>query len=298
MAAGGRGVRRTSVRVRFWGVRGSVPVATGAMRRHGGNTPCIEIRTLDDRLVILDAGTGIRDLGKALVAEGVPTDVDLFLTHYHLDHIQGLPFFAPLRHPSTALRIHAPSQGGSGPEVILGKRLAPIFFPVPVDAYRAALSFMTVPDGAVAIGESRITSCQVNHPSHTRGYRIHSGGIAVAYLPDNELTGADDPDAANTHRAETIEIARGADLLIHDAMYTEAEYGRRKGWGHSTYEQAIRLAEVAEVRALCFFHHDPDRTDLELERIVAARRRELEERGSRLRLFAAREGDAIELPGR
>jgi phosphoribosyl 1,2-cyclic phosphodiesterase len=280
-----------ALRVTCWGTRGSIPAPGPATVRFGGNTSCVEVRAGGCRL-IFDAGTGIRALSGSLAAEGRPLDAHLFVSHYHWDHIQGFPFLAQLYEPATRLRVHGPMQGDVPVDEALEGQMSPLYFPVPLGAIAASVEFATA-DGSPWHGDGvRVDAYRVDHPGVTYGYRVTSGGATAVYIPDNEL--GDAPDAA--WYAGLVEFVRGADLLLHDAMLTAAEYESRRGWGHSTFAQAVALAEEAGVRRLRLFHHAPDRSDAELEAIAAELRGGLAARGSALELEVAAELEEIVIP--
>jgi phosphoribosyl 1,2-cyclic phosphodiesterase len=283
-------VSRGGLLVRFHGTRGSVPTPDPENARAGGNTSCISIAPPGGPAVLLDAGTGIRRAGRELPAELLHGELDIFLTHFHWDHVQGLPFFGPLHDRAARVRIHAPCQSNLCVGDILKGLMAPLYFPVPHDEFAAHITLHALEASPLALaGGIEIDSRRVQHPSNTHGYRIRRGSTTVAFVPDNEL-GADAAAAG-----QLAEFVRGARLLIHDAMLTEGEYATRAGWGHSTFRQAVQLAELAEVEELRLFHHSPDRSDAELERILECLRRDLAGRGSRLVVDIAREGDQLDL---
>lgn len=273
--------------VRFHGTRGSVPTPEPENARSGGNTSCVEVGGAAGPLLLLDAGTGIRAAGRALGALGQDVECDVFLTHFHWDHVQGLPFFAPLHRPDSRVRIHAPCAPGSTVAEVFAGLLSPVYFPVPHDGFAARTTMHALAPEPWHGDGYELASLRVRHPSITHGFRIRVGDAAIAYIPDNELA----PDTADYR--ELCDFLRGADLLIHDAMLTDAEYESRRGWGHSTFRRAVRLAEDAEVPRLRLFHHAPDRTDAELERILPCLQRQLVERGSSLELDLAREREIV-----
>lgn len=287
----------TRLRATCWGTRGSVPSPGPATARFGGNTSCLEIRTADDRCYVFDAGTGIRVLGNRLAQENGATDVDLFLTHFHWDHIQGIPFFRPLYSEETFLRIHGARQGDADIETLLRTQMGPIYFPVPYEALAAHISF---DDAGVEPWQDNgveVTSYQVRHPARTFGYRIESGPSVVAYIPDNELVGGRYAVDGPGWYPGLVDFLQGVDTLFHDAMFTDEEYPAVEGWGHSTFRQAMKLAEDAGVRRLFFFHHAPERTDTDLFRILEEARVDLARRGSDLELDMAAEGEEILVQG-
>lgn len=247
--------------VKFWGVRGSIATPGPSTMRYGGNTSCLEVRC-GDNLLIFDAGTGIRELGDKLMRAG-GVELDLFFTHTHFDHICGLPFFAPAYAPKNKLRLWAghlpPGQALRG--VVSDLMSAPLF-PVPVDIMSAAVEFHEFAAGATlhpAPGVSLRTAA-LNHPNGAVGYRIEFDGRAICYVTDTEhFEGRRD--------AAVTALARDADVMIYDCTYTDAEYPSRVGWGHSTWEECLRIAKDAGVKTPVIFHHDPTRNDDMLDQL-------------------------------
>ena len=281
-----------ALRVTCWGTRGSIPAPGPDTVRFGGNTSCVEVRTAAGRRYLFDAGTGIRALSRRLAGEPGPAEADLFVTHYHWDHIQGFPFCAQLYHADSRLRVHGPRQGEVGADQAFAGQMSPVYFPIPLEALAAKVRFFDADGTPWTNGDAEVAAFRVRHAGVTFGYRVRAGGATVVYVPDNELGGADEGWYAGL-----VEFVRGADLLLHDAMFTDAEYERYRGWGHSTFTQAIRLAEDAGVRRLLFFHHAPDRTDDELACIADAQGAELRGRGSPLGVGVATEGEEVALAG-
>jgi len=284
----------TALRATCWGTRGSIPSPGPATARFGGNTSCLEVRTADERCFIFDAGTGIRILGRRLEAENGPVDADLFLTHFHWDHIQGVPFFGPLYRPETKIRIHGARQGDTDIETLFRGQMGPVYFPVPYEALSAGLEFIHLDDEPWVDDGVEVSAIRVRHPAHTYGYRISSGAGALAYIPDNELVGGSYDVGGDAWYRELVEFLDGVDVLFHDAMYTDDEYAAGvEGWGHSTFNQTVRLAEDAGVRRLYVFHHAPERTDTELLELAERLREGLAARNSGLELGVAAEGEEL-----
>ncbi len=252
--------------VRLWGTRGSVASPGPDTIRYGGNTACVEVRT-DDALLVLDAGTGIRRLGTALREH--QGRIDLLLTHLHLDHLQGIGFFEPCFRADIELHIWGPPSTTMNLRERLSRYLSPPLFPVRLRDLGSRVSLHDVPAEPFTVGSLTISADAVIHPDPTVGYRITGGGRTLAYLPDHEpALGAPSfplsPGWTSGHG-----VAAGADLLIHDAQYTAAEYPDRIGWGHSSVEHAWAFAVQAEARRLVTFHHDPSHADDQLDQLVA-----------------------------
>ena len=255
------------MRATIWGARGSVASPGLETARYGGNTSCIEVRGDAGTLLILDAGTGIRRLGAALTP--MPSRIDILLSHLHLDHILGLGFFRPLHIPGLEVHIWGPASTMLDLRARLSRYLSPPLFPVHLRELECALSLHEVPSGEAEIGEFRIRSALICHPDPTVGYRISSASGTLAYLTDHEpaLGVASFPLSAEW--TSGYEIAAGADVLIHDAQYNEDEYRDRIGWGHSSLPDAIAFGELARVRELVTFHHDPAHDDDEVDQLLA-----------------------------
>jgi phosphoribosyl 1,2-cyclic phosphodiesterase len=253
------------VRVTLWGTRGSVAAPGPETVRYGGNTSCVEVRGADGTLLVLDAGTGIRRLGGRV---GPEMRVDLLLSHLHMDHIQGLGFFRPLDEPGQDVHVWGPPSTTLDLRARLSRYLSPPLFPVRVRDLPCRLTLHDVPLERFAIGGLTVTAALVCHPGPTVGYRITDGTVSCAYLPDHEpaLGARHFPGAPDW--TSGFDLAAGADLLIHDAQYSDAEYPQRVGWGHSSITHALRFAEATGVERLVTFHHDPGNDDRALDRLV------------------------------
>jgi len=285
-------------RVTFWGTRGSIPTPGPLTARYGGNTPCVAVEGAGGHLVILDAGTGIRALGLQLVEkQNGAIRAEILLTHAHWDHIQGLPYFKPFFAAGNAVRIWGSRQGTTSLEAILRQQMDPAVFPVPLDALSAALTVQEVAAGEFTVGEFRVRAMKLRHPGTTLGYRLTpvTGGASLAYVTDNELGPGGLYPVPATWRKDFVEFLKGADVLVHDAMYTPAELETHRGWGHSTYEEAVLLATEAGARRLVLFHHEPEHADAAMDELVAAARQVARTRGGPAEVLAAQEGMQLTL---
>ncbi|HYI35865.1 MAG TPA: MBL fold metallo-hydrolase [Thermoleophilaceae bacterium] len=249
--------------VRYWGARGSIPTPTPEMAAYGGNTACVELTLSDGSQVILDAGTGIRGLGQA--AHGGSGTVHVLLTHLHLDHIQGLMFFAPLFEPGRDVRIYGPPALGTPLLNRLGRYISAPLAPVEIHELPARVSFEEAHEGRWQIGAASVEAGFVNHRGPTLGYRITDGDATVTYLPDHEPALGQPLDRGQADWISGHALARDADLLIHDAQYTDAEYDDHVGWGHSRLGDTIAFARRAGAERLRLFHHDPLHDDAALD---------------------------------
>ena len=253
--------------VRFWGVRGSIPTPHEGFLGVGGNTSCVEVRAADGTTLVLDAGTGARELGYALAARAAgadgagPPPLHLALSHFHWDHLQGLPFFAPLYTPGQTVRFYAATGVDRLADFLRGQMCFP-YFPVPFGELAAATETVPVEDGVpFEVGPLTVRPFPVHHPQGAHGFRIEGGGAVVVYATDYE-------HGSPAHDAGLREVARGADVLVSDAQYTPDEYALREGWGHTTWEHAAALAAEAGVGRLLLFHHDPAHDDDALARVL------------------------------
>jgi len=249
--------------VRFWGVRGSIACPGPDTVRYGGNTSCVEIRC-GGHLMVFDGGTGLRLLGNELVGDGQHADLDLFYSHTHFDHICGLPFFAPCYDARSKIRIWAGHLNGKGIEAVLNNMMIAPLFPIPMGIFTAKIDFKDFTAGQVLTPHPGIRSGTgpLNHPNDATGYRVEYGGKIVAYITDTEHR----PEALDSN---VLKLIDGADVMIYDASYTDAEYLDHQDWGHSTWEEGVRLANAAGVKTLVIFHHDPGHDDDFMDRVAA-----------------------------
>jgi phosphoribosyl 1,2-cyclic phosphodiesterase len=256
--------------VTFWGTRGSIPTPGPGTARYGGNTACIGVAA-DRRLVILDAGSGLRPLGHELMKQrqGV-LSADILLSHTHWDHIQGLPFFKPLSSRDTSVCIYGAAQEGVPLKEILGRQMDPMVFPVPLNALAASLMVVEIEQGEFEIDGFNVCAFRLRHPGTTLGYRLvpSTGGRQIAYVTDNELGPGGNYEVPSDWREQLVEFVADADILIHDAMYLDQIIQARAGWGHSTPRQAVDLAVEGRCRRLILFHHEPEHDDAALDALV------------------------------
>ncbi len=250
------------MKVKFYGTRGSVPVCDKEFQKYGGNTPCVLVET-KDRIGILDAGTGIRQLGKDLIECESDRCDEMYIafSHFHWDHIQGFPFFLPAYDKSSKLIITAIGKGATELDLqtILGGQMKQAYFPIPMEQMGAKMRFMNVSSDEYATADFNVKTTEHNHPGGAFTYRIESDGKSLVYSTDVEHPKELDQ--------RVVDIARNADILIHDAQYTPEELKYKTGWGHSSYEQAIEVAKLAGAKKLVLTHHDPDHQDNFLDEI-------------------------------
>ena len=252
------------MKMRFWGVRGSTPTPTLDNYRYGGNTSCVEVRTPGGEILILDCGTGLRMLGKQLLAEFGQRAVQayVFLSHFHWDHIQGIPFFEPLYNPENSFSFHSFPSHIRDVEEALGDQMSNPYFPVDMTAMRAQRKFHKIAQEVLSFQDVVVKTIPLNHPQGCLGYRIECGGHVLVYATDNE------PGSAE-HDRNVRKLAEGADVFVYDAQYTPLEYvSLKKGWGHSTWREAVNIAQEARVGQLVLFHHDPDHNDGFLDSVL------------------------------
>lgn len=295
------------MKFKFWGVRGSIPVPGPHTARYGGNTTCIEVRSDGGKLIVLDGGTGIFALAQALLRE-LPVSANIFITHSHWDHIQGLPFFIPLFIPGNSVRLHGAFDPvtGSGIDKVMAVQLQYSYFPVREAEMKAAIEYETLAIGqSVEIGDATVTNTLLNHPVIDFGYRIECGGKSMFFTGDHEpyfnIYDPGDGDYAeyqtliDEKQASVDAAMRGVDALIADTSYTREEYPAKKGWGHGTFDAAIAMALRVGAKRLYCTHHEPTRGDDELEKVFAdvmARHAPLLQG---LEVHLAREGLEVEL---
>ena len=286
------------MQVQFWGTRGSIPKPGPTTIRYGGNTLCHEIRTARGTLVIIDCGTGLHGLGLKLLSGGRGLAGHILISHTHWDHIQGVPFFAPFFVPGNEWDIYGPKGLNQSLRDTLAGQMQHTYFPITPDEFGASIRYHDLLEGTFEIDDIRVTTQYLNHPALTLGYRLESDGATVVYCCDHEPFSRDVAEGRREFSGldqQHADFIEGADLLIHDAQYTAAEYPSKVGWGHSSTEFVVKLAKHANVKHVVLTHHDPLRTDEALDGIVENLRDRLKADHSAVLVSAATEGEAIEV---
>lgn len=291
------------MKVTFWGTRGSIAKAGPSTVRYGGNTSCVEMRTDSGALIVIDCGTGAHGLGHDLLArsDGEAIDGHLLISHTHWDHIQGLPFFAPLFQPGSTWHVYGPRGLGVSVSETLAGQMEHNYFPISLEQLAAQVHYHDLVEGTFEIEDVVITTQYLNHPALTLGYRLEADNSTVVYAADHEphrprLAYGGDITSSRHDRAH-LDFLRGADLLIHDAQYLSTEYEARTGWGHSTVEYVVDLAHQGDVARVALYHHDPSRTDDDMDVLVEMARARGEASGHTGEIFAAAEGLTIDVVG-
>ncbi|MBI1912691.1 MAG: MBL fold metallo-hydrolase [Deltaproteobacteria bacterium] len=277
--------------IRVWGSRGSIAVSGKQFNRYGGDTTCIEVVSNTGDLIIIDAGTGIRNLGNRVVSENIKK-INLLLTHAHWDHLSGFPFFKPIYKKDSEIRIYGPQPTQDSLKSIISKTMSSPYFPIELEDINADISFLGMGHKNYAIGSVKISTIPLSHPNQGVGYKLEEDGKTFVFLTDNELT---HHHPFGLGYADYAKFSKGADLLFHDAEYSREEYKETVGWGHSVYLDTLNLALDAGVKALGLFHLNQERTDDEVDRIQAECRKIVAERGSKMECFAVATGMEFKL---
>ena len=297
--------------VRFWGVRGSYAAPFSTHMKVGGNTPCVELR-LEQKLTIFDAGTGIIPLGNELMKQSEIRELDIILSHYHWDHISGLPFFVPAFFPGWKIDFYGPGDEPDDLKMRLASQMKAPFFPVETETWLADISYYTPHPDPIELANVSIESFTLHHPGITYGYRIEVNDKTIVYAPDNELSfihqSIDDrkhefdedeqqllEDMKEEDKWRSVEFMTDVDMLIHDAQYTTEDYARKRGWGHSCYIETVNSAIDAGVKHLFLFSHDPGHDDDQIDAMHRHTQEIIKERGSEMVCHVAREGMLINL---
>lgn len=290
-------MRNRKIVFTFWGTRGSFPSPGKDKSKYGGNTSCIEVRLPNHELIILDAGTGIRELGNSLLLREKKVRAYIFLSHYHWDHIQGLPFFAPAYNAGNMLTILGAEHPEFPLERIFSNQMESIHFPVRSSSLSAHISFKKLSLGNYFIAETEVKTIRTNHPGINFSYSLTFDDCKLIYMTDNELL----PQIARAkshiayEREDFIRFIQGADMLIHDAQYSDNEYLEKKGWGHSTWRETAKLAVEGEVKHLILFHHDPNHSDGIIDSFVKECKEEFKKRKASTKCSGAIEGNTFSI---
>src|SRR5262245_50814679 len=282
--------------ITFWGVRGTLPISRPDSRRYGGNTSCVSIEFPDGRLFVFDGGSGIKALSDALMAAGrTRLDGTIFISHPHWDHINALPLFAPFYVTGNQFQICGPSHGDVSIRDLIAAQMDGVYFPITVREFAANLTYRDLAEGEFQVGGLPVATMLLTHPGNCLGYRISHRGRVICYVTDNELY----PSESEHHDEEYVErladFVRDADMLITDATYTDEEYPRKMGFGHSAVSQVADLAGRARAKALYLFHHDPDQSDDLVDAKLARARERLAAMEASTTVLAPSEGAEVEL---
>ena len=280
------------MKITIWGCRGSIPSPGCDTNVYGGNTTCVEVRLEDGTLLIIDAGTGMRCLGNAILEAGGHRQIYLLLTHAHWDHLQGFPFFVPAYQEGYSISVRGGPQAQQYLQSFLAHQMDPPYFPVPFGDLKAEFDFQEENGVSMTIGNARIQPIVLKHPNGGYGYKMTENGRTFVFLTDNEI-GFDHPGGLSD--GEYVEICRDADLLLHDGQFTDEEYRITRGWGHSTFQAVTDLAIAASVDRLGIFHHDPRHLDQDLDRLIEECRLRISRAGGRIDCFGTKEGMEINL---
>ena len=277
--------------IRCWGARGSIPVSGNEYSKYGGSTTCLEIRSKNDDIIIVDAGSGIRKLGVSLLKEG-KKDINILFTHVHWDHLLGFPFFKPIYFKGTKIKMYGCPFAQESVRHMIATSMAAPYFPIAFNDVAADISGHEVCRESFSIGSVTIHPIFLSHPNQGLGYRFEEDGKSFVFLTDNELSFKHE---GGLDYKDYLEFSAGSDLLVHDAEYREDEYKITKMWGHSMYKDALKLALDAGVMSLGLFHHNQERSDEALDGIVEECKRTIKEKDALLDCFAMYEGQEIEL---
>ncbi|MBN1408127.1 MAG: MBL fold metallo-hydrolase [Calditrichaceae bacterium] len=287
--------------LKFWGVRGSIPTPGPETVRYGGNTSCAELRH-NDKLFILDAGSGLRVLGNDLLKTGSPITAHIFISHMHWDHIQGIPFFTPAFIPNNHFTFYGSEPAGKDLLTVIADQMDPTYFPIEMKDMGSTMEFKPLFEGTYKIDGIKVEALYVNHPGNALGYKFHLNKKTLVYISDNEpfLTADnnDDPDQVllgEDGNQKLINFIHDADVLIHDAQYTQDEYENKITWGHSPVEYTVDIAIKSGVKKLVLFHHDPLHNDDMIDQMLQLARHHVQNNSSLIEIIAASEGLTIDI---
>ena len=303
---------KKSIKIKFWGVRGSIPSPGPATVYYGGNTPCVEIRFPGKSRFILDAGSGIRELGKELLKVAEPIKAYIFISHFHWDHIQGLPFFKPAFKPNNQFIIYGCDEPNFNLNEIISMQMNPTYFPLAIEDMQASVEFQTIQEETFDVEGVEVKTKFLNHPGYALGYRFNFQDKSIVYISDNEPF-VHPIKTANSNKKESesittrfekfvedqtddlVQFIDEADILIHDTQYLSEEYEQKKTWGHSPLDYTVDIASRAKIKKLILFHHDPDHDDITIDKMLVEGRKLLKKYNGNISCEAAREGELLEL---
>ncbi len=287
--------------LKFWGTRGSIPVPGNKTLIYGGNTPCVEIKNKDKNLIILDAGSGLRELGKQIAQNRIEDSIHIFISHYHWDHIQGIPFFIPLYEKGNNITFYGEGSSGKKVKEMLSQQMTSTYFPINIDEVASKTNFVEIKTNSIyQIGNIRVETRRANHPSPTISFKLTECNKNFVYMTDNELyiknstQGYSQKEILNKNK-ELIDFCSGCDYLIHDSMYDEISVLGKKGWGHSGNITLAHFSLLAKVKNLVLFHYNPDYCDEKIESLLKEILSVLNSENSGINCVASKEGMCIEL---
>jgi ribonuclease BN (tRNA processing enzyme) len=287
--------------VKFWGTRGSIPVPGKGTLKYGGNTPCVEIRSSENKLLILDGGSGIRELGKHIVNSSNEKDINIFISHYHWDHIQGIPFFMPLFNTNNKVTFYGISSNGLDVEKEMQQQMHPNNFPISLEEFKADLHFKEIDQNIIYnINGFKVETFILNHPSPTLTFKITENNACFIYMTDNELNidhtqGKQDDSFLRTMNQDLISFCKDCDYLVHDAMFEETSMLDKKGWGHSSNVSLAQFSIMANIKNLVLFHYNPDYDDTKIDIILKETQLFLKKNNSEINCIASKEGLEIRI---
>ena len=280
----------------YWGTRGTLPVPGPDSLKYGGNTSCVSLQVDDEPLIIFDAGTGIKKLSDHLFATGVKRlTAKIFISHPHWDHINAFPFFGALFVVGNEIEVLGPMHSGTTMRSVISSQMDDIFFPVTIREFGARVFFRDLREESLAIGNIQVDTLLLNHPGNCLGYRATYNGKRVCYITDNEIFPAGSPNHDADYEKRLVNFIHGADILIADTTYLEEEYPKKTGWGHSCVNEVVRIADLAQVKSLHLFHHDPDQNDNAIDKKLEQAKHKLERLGSSVECVCPAEGSQFVL---
>ncbi len=287
---------RDTLDLTYWGVRGTLPVPGPRSRRYGGNTSCISLTFPSGAFFIFDAGTGIKALSDRIMAEGKPRMMaHIFISHPHWDHINALPFFAPLYVPGNEFEILGAPHGDIDVRKLVSDQMDGIYFPVTIREFGARVYFRDLSEGEITVEGVTVRTKLLNHPGRCLGYRVEYGGRSFSYVTDHELYPKGHPHYDGRYRDELAAFLDGTEVLVTDTCYSDEEYKKKQGWGHSSVIEVADLASKARVKALHLFHHDPDQSDEDIDAKLSQAEKRLQEQSSPTRVIAPAEGETYHI---